>query len=663
MIRFLQTPGPIKKILLGGLLMIVCVFMVVTLVPGFGSTDFLGMGGPQRGVVARVAGQDITTLEAQKQARQMVQEEFPKGGPQASMLFPLFVRQAVNRLIIRKAVIAEAERLGFRANEQEVLDELEKGAYAPAFFPGGKFIGQEAYQALVEQHDMTVPQFEQSVREDILINKLRNLVVGSAVVTDAEIRQDFKRRNTKVKFDYAVLTKDDILKGIHPGDSELKAYYDGRKATYNNAIPEKRKLQYVVLDSGRIQAETPVTQQDLESYYSQHRDEYRVPDRVSVRHILIKTPLPGADGKVDQNGVEDARKKAEEVLKQLKGGAKFEDLATKFSQDPGSAKNGGSLGWVLKGQTVPEFEKAAFSLPKGSTSDLVQSSYGFHIIRVDDKEQARLKSLDEVRGLIEPRVRQEKSAQALDNAANALLSQARTAGLDKAAAARGLEAVTTDFVSRTDSLPGIGSAPQMMQAVFAAGEKAPPDQVQLPQGHAVFQVLAIRPPATPTFEEIRGRVENEFKNERAATLLSQKTQELADRAKAAHDLKKAAKELGAAVKTSDLVGFEGQVPDVGAMSGSAAVVFDMKPGDITGPIDSGNTGVVLSVVEKQDPTDQDFAAKKDEIRNSLRQGKQQELFQLFLTSLQGQMEKSGKIKINQDEMKTLTGSRSEEEGE
>ena len=105
-----------------------------------------------------------------------------------------------------------------------------------------------------------------------------------------------------------------------------------------------------------------------------------MPEQVNVRHILIKAPLPGPDGKVDPKGLAEAKKKAEDVLKQVKAGGKFEDLARKYSEDPGSAKNGGSLGWIGRGRTVPEFEKVAFSLPKGGTSDLVQSNYGFHII-------------------------------------------------------------------------------------------------------------------------------------------------------------------------------------------------------------------------------------------------------------------------------------------
>jgi peptidyl-prolyl cis-trans isomerase D len=185
----------------------------------------------------------------------------------------------------------------------------------------------------------------------------------------------------------------------------------------------------------------------------------------------------------------------------------------------------------------------------------------------------------------------------------------------------------------------------------------------LPQGYAIYEVLQVKPPATPTFDEIRSRVESDFRNERASLLLNQKTQELADRAKASHDLKKAAKELGATVKTSEFVAPDGQVPDIGSMSGQAAVVFNLKPGEIAGPIMTASNGIVMSLDEKQEPSEQDFAAKKDEVRDSLLQNKQNELFGLFIANLRQQMEKSGKIKVNPGEMKNLTRSQSSEEGE
>jgi peptidyl-prolyl cis-trans isomerase D len=664
MIRFLQTPGPLKKIILSALLLIICGGMVITLIPGGLGSDLLGQ--PSQGVLAKVAGQDITTQEVRDRARAIAEQQVAQYGPMGKQLLPMIMpralSQSVEQLITGRTIVAEAERMGLKATPEDVRDELQHGRYGATLFPGGKFIGEQAYESLLAQNNLTVATFEQDVKNEILEQKLATLITGSASVSDADIRQEFQKRDTKVKFDYAVLSQDDIRKGLHPTDEELKAFYARNQARYKDSIPEKRKIAYAFLDKSKVMGQVQVSPEELRAYYNQHQNEYRVQDEVKVSHILIKTPVAGADGKVDEKGVEEARKKAEDVLKQLKGGAKLEDLAKKYSDDPGSAKQGGELGWIGRGRTVPEFEKAAFSLGKGQTSDLVKSTYGFHIIRTEDKHDAHLKTLDEVKDQIETLIRQQKTSRMLENAGNALLDQARSQGLEKAATAKGLNVVTTDFVSRTDVLPGIGSSPQFMDAVFSEREKAPPDMAQLGQGAVVFQLLAIRPPATPTFEEIRSKVENEFKNERASILLNQKTQELSDRAKTEHDLKKAAKELGAAIKTSDFVLPDGQVPDIGSMTGQGSVAFSLKPGEISGPITAGSNGVVLSLLQKQEPSDQDFAAKKDQIRDDLLRNKQQVLFGMFLSNLRQQMEKTGKIKVNEQEMKNLTKGQGGEEG-
>jgi peptidyl-prolyl cis-trans isomerase D len=651
MIRTLQNAGPTVKIILGGLLVLICASMAITLIPGFGSN--VGVGGPPPGVLATIGNQTVTVPEVQREARAMIRQQFPKGGPQASMLLPYFSSQAAEQLINEKALVDQAERMGLRASDEELRQELRQGQIGSILFPDGKFVGQEEYENFVQRNDMTVPQFESLEKNFILVRKLRALVATSAFVGDAEVRDEFNRRNTKVKFEYAVITQADILKGLHPTDEELKAFYDRNKASYANSIPEKRQIKYVVVDTAKMAAATMVTDQDLQTYYNQHREEFRVPEQVKVSHILIKTPLPAPGAKEDEKAIADARAKAEDVLKQVKAGGDFGQLAGKYSDDPGSAKSGGELGWIGRGRTVPEFEKTAFSLGKGQTSDLVKSSYGFHIIRVEDKQEAHLKSLAEVKDEIEAKVKQEKTAHATEAAANSLLSQARTDGIDKAAAAKGQAAVTTDFFSRTDTLPGLSANPQFMEAVFNEADKAPPDLAQVPQGYVVFQLLAVKPPATPTFEEIRSQVESQFKNERASFLLQQKTQELSDRAKAGHDLKKAAKDLGATVKTSDLVLPDGQVPDIGSMS-SASAIFSLNSGDISAPINAGGNGIVAQLIEKQAPTDQEFAEKKDSIRQTLLEAKQTDLFELFVTNLRKDMEKSKRLKVNQDEMKSLT---------
>ena len=656
MIRFLQTEGPIKKIVLSGLLLLICGAMAITLIPGGLGNDL--MGAPGKGIVAKVSGEDITALQVRQTAHDMAEQQAQQYGKNASMLLPFLIQQdtqrAVDQLIGRQALLSEGQRLGLKATQEEVKDELQHGRYASIFFPGGTFIGETEYQGLLAQHNLTPAIFEDSVAKEIVIGKLQAMITGGASVSDAAIRQQFNKENVKVKFDYAVLKQDDIKKGLHPATEELKAYYDSHQKNYANSVPEKRKINYVVLDPGKIQNGVQVTHDDLQAYYNGHRDQYRVAEQVKVSHILIKTPLAGPDGKVDEKGVAEAQRRAEDLLKQLKAGAKFEDLAKKNSEDTGSAKEGGSLGWIGKGRTVPEFEKAAFSLPKGQISDLVKSSYGFHIIRVDDKQDAHMKTLDDVKGEIEPILKQQKTHEAAQKQAEELLQQAKTQGLDAAAGAKGVSVATSEFFSRRDVVPGLGPAPQFMDAVFTAAEKSPPEMAATSQGFAVFQLLAVKPPSTPTFEEIRERVETEFKNERSGVLLSQKTQELSDRVRTEHDLKKAAKELGATVKTSDFVSPDGQVPDIGSMSGEASVAFSMKPGDISGPINSGADGAVISLLEVQAPTDADLAAKSDQIREQLLQNQRQELFGLYVNNVRSQMEKSGKIKINQDELKTLT---------
>ena len=661
MIRFLQTSGQTTKIILGGVLLIICASMVITLIPGGLGSEVFG-GAPGAGIVAKVSGEEITADEVRLAARQMLQQQMPNGGPNMAMLLPFFAQRAAEQLITKQALLDEARRMGFHANPDEVRDELEHGRYSATFFPGGSFIGEQEYEDMLQRANLTPAKFEADVKDEILLSKLQAFIDGSATVSESEIRDQFVKQNSKVKFDYAVLKQNDVKKGLHPTDTELKAFYDSHQKQYANSIPEKRQVKYALVDTNNLADKVQVTPDDLRAYYDAHRDQYRTPEQVKVSHILIKTPLPGPDGKVDEKGVAEAQHRAEDLLKQLKSGANFEDLAKKYSEDPGSAKQGGSLGFIGRGQTVPEFEKVAFSLPKGQISDLVKSSYGFHIIRVDDKQEAHMKSLDEVKSEIEPLIRQQKAQQIAQKKAEDLLKQARTQGLDAAAAAQGIPVITSDFFSRKDMVPGLGPAPQFMDAVFSEAEKSPPDLASASQGIAVFQLLAVKPPATPTFEEIRTKVEDQFKNERSSALLQQKLQELSDRAKADHDLKKAAKELGASFKTSDFVLPDGQVPDIGSMTGQAAVAFTMKPGDISGPIVSGQDGAVLQILEDQKPDEAEFAAKRDQIRDELMQNKKQELFGLFVGNLRDQMEKSGKIKINQDEMKQLSSRSGSDQG-
>ena len=642
MIKFLQTPTKGKKIVLNAILIIVAVTMVIFLIPGI----FEGLSNSAgKGVYARVAGHDVTSADVERAAQQMARQQ------RIPVEYASFVRpQAANQLITKYALIAEARRIGLHASDDEVRNFLHEGQFGQVLFPGGNFVGEQNYENFVsEQFHLSVADFENLVKEQLLIQKLIGLIEGPVTVPESQVKDEYLKQNRKVKFVYAVLTQDQVAKTVKVTDTELKAYYDKHKQEYVNSIPEKRKALYVAISASTIPGVT-VTDDEIQQYYNQHTDQYKVPERVHVRHILVKTPPPGPDGKVDQKALNAARAKAEGLLNQIKNGASFEELAKKNSDDPGSAQKGGELPAFQKGAMVPEFEQAAFALQnKGQLSGLVKSTYGFHIIQLIDKQPAHTKSLDEVKADIFPILKQQKESKAADELARTLESQAKTEGLDKAAAAHNLKVQTSDWFSNTDSLPGIGQAPDFMQVTFSMKPKSGPVLAHTPNGYAIVEVLDDQPAKTPTFEEAKQKVDTAFRNEQAQALLTRKTQELSERAKVLHDLKNAAAEEGAQYKTSDFVTQQGQVPDLGSMGGPASVAFTLQKDQISGPIMAENNGAVLQIVDQQEPSTEEFAKNKDAARERTLEQKKGQAFQLFATNLVQSMEKDGRIKYNKEE--------------
>jgi peptidyl-prolyl cis-trans isomerase D len=656
MIRFLQSGNKAAKYLLGGMMLILVVSMCWYLIPGFMSGSTVGTAG----VVATVGGQEITALEVQKTVTQIQRQQSQRGQAFPEAFLPYLRQQAVQQLLQAAEMRYAGDRMGLRVSDQEVREELRTNPmFAPILFPQGNWIGQEKYEELLREHDATVEDFESDVRSHLLQRKLVTAVTAGVVVSPSEIEKAYEEQNTKVKFDYAVLKMEDVEKDIKPTDAELKAFYDTHKNSYQNSIPEKRQVRYFLIPEKDAESKVTITPSDLERYYHDHQDEYRVPDRVKVRHILIRTPTPGPDGKIDQAGLDAARAKAADILKQVKAGGNFAELAKKYSEDPGTKDMGGEMEWFGKGQMVPEFEQTAFSLNKGQVSDLVKTTYGFHIIQTEDKETAHVKPFTEVKDSIEQTLKPQRVAEKLDQMANSAEADARSLGLDKAAAKYGAQVTATNPVARADALPGVGPNPAVMNAIFMTDEKAPVQSARTRQAAVIFQLEKVFPPRTPALEEIHERVVTDFKSDRGRTLLSKKTAELSDRAHSEHDLNKAARELGTTVKTSDLVGHSSQVPEVGSMSGPASAAFTLKQGEISGPLDSARNGFVLQVTQRQEPAlaGDDFAKAQENLREQIAQQKQQEAMELFMSNLNDRLEKEGKIKVNKDEMSNLSRGR------
>jgi len=643
MIRFLQRDSRVVKAFFVVIIGMASVSMVVYLIPGLTgqgvtSADTYAVIYPHWYSRFFSSGVTVSQQEVDKLARQQMQRQHYPDNP---MLLSLFEQRVGPQLVQKQILLAEAEKLGIQATNDDVIKFLHKGQFGEFLFPNGQFIGDDRYSAFIaNQFNLSVPEFENEIREEIVIQRLQSLITAGVTVGDQEVRDDYRKNNIKIKFDYAVISADDLSKQINPADAELQKFFKDNAARYATAAPEERTITYFAFTPDQIPGGVPQpSRQEIQQYFTAHQNEYEVPDQARSRHILIRLN-PGADAKTDAA----AKAKAEGILKQLQGGANFADLAKKFSDD-GSKDQGGELGFYRRGATVPEFEKALFNQKIGDFS-ILKSQFGYHILQVEERQPAHAQSLDEVLPTIQGTLMRQKISQAEANFAQTLTSEALKNGLEKTAAAHHLAVVTTPPVGSQGVIAGLPDGAQMIGKAFQSKQGDPPQNAQTGEGYAIFQVTGIAPAHAPAFDAWKSHVLDDYRQQTLPPLLSLKTHQLADKAKSENDLAKAAKEAGATFKTSDLVGPGAQVPDLGSVSQAAPQLFDLSVGNISGPIDTPRTGIVAKLVDKQEPTADDIVKNFDQHKDQILEERRSEAFSVFMSGVMDEYKKNKRIKTN-----------------
>jgi peptidyl-prolyl cis-trans isomerase D len=655
MIRFLQKDNRVVKALFVVIIAAASVSMVVYLIPGL-----TGQGASSANTYAVIyphwyskffsSGDTISQDKVAQMARQQLQQRNPQYASNP-MIVSLFEQQVGQQMVSQEILLAEAAKLGVTASDSDVRQFLHTGQAGQVLYPNGQFIGTNAYtQLIATRFDMSVADFEESVRHDITIHRLESLITAGVSVSDKEARDLYLKQNVKIKFDYAVVSGDDLRKGINPTDAQLEAFFRQNAVRYAKAVPETRTITYFAFTPSDVPGgvQQP-TQQEIQQYYTAHQSEYSVPEQAKSRHILIKVDQ-GADAKADAA----AKAKAEDILKQIQGGANFADLAKKYSDDPGSKDTGGELGFAQRGHMVPEFDNAIFTQKIGDTK-IIKTQYGYHIVQVEERQPAHTQSLSEVLPTIQATLFRQRSTAAQDNFARQLTSEAIKNGLQKTADAHHLQVVTTPPVNEQGVIPSLPDGSQLISHAFESKQGDPPQSAPTGEGYAIFQVTGVTPAHAPNFADWKSHVEDDYRNEQVPALLAQKTAELAAKAKADNDLAKAAKEVGATVKTSDLVDQTGQVPDLGAVGQIAAQLFEMAPGSISGPINAGRTGVVAKIIDKVSPTDADIQKNLDQTRDQILAQKRQDAFGIFANNIIAQFKKQNRVLMNAKAQGTLPG--------
>jgi len=621
------------------LLLVVIVIFVWAYIPTF--TD-MGTVTPTSDV-ASVGSETVSAKEFQVAYRNNIQRMGSQISPEMLRAFG-FDKQVLDYLISQKVIAVEAKRFGLEVSDTEIQDKVL--AY-PTFVDSGGFIGHARYQALLEQNNMTVPEFESSIRSQLLSEKLMSLLTAGLSVSDMEAEAEYRKKNEKAKIDYFVIDPVKLESKVTVTDQDQKDYYEKNKSRYQ--MPEARKAKYIFVDSVKYHKQATATDKELEDYFNLHQEDYRLKESVAAQHILFKT-----EGKTPEE-VEAIRTKALSVLERAKKGTEdFGALAKAFSEDS-SAAQGGNLGeFSRNGQMVPEFEKAAFSLGVGAVSDLVQTQFGFHIIKVNKKQEAQLRSFAEMKEAIRSIVLGTKGAAKAAEVSQKIAAELKTnKNLDAVAQKYESEVRETPLITAAQNVPGLSNSAEIVKQVFSLAKNEIGTAIQNDEGYAIPSVVDVQPAHDASFDEAKPRVLADVKLEKANQLATGKSNEIVEGVKAGKDLSTLAKTAGVEIKTSEPIARGGSIPEFGAIADRDKEIFSLPLGKPGTPSTVASRTLVFAVKERKDLDPEDVKKGLDQARAALLGSKREMYFTNWIQDAQKKMQDGKSIKVNQTALTQL----------
>jgi peptidyl-prolyl cis-trans isomerase D len=619
------------RILLGAMLGMVALSMLVYLIPGAGTPTI----DRNDQIVAEIGKDAVTLQDVELQIQQQLKtNRIPPD------LVQVIIPQQVDQMIEERALAYQAHQLGFEVSDQALASTIRSTQF-------GSLTPQQYRDAIEQQMGKTVGQFENDIRSGLALNALESLAIEGSIVSPAEVEAEYRRRNEKVKLDYLGFDPAKLASEVKPTAEQLKAYYDKNKNFFTQ--PETRDAQLIVVDSAQVIQTIQVSDAQIESYYNSHKDQYRTPERVQARHILIKTT-----GKSKEETAL-LKTKADDLLKQIQGGADFAKIAEKNSEDPGSAAKGGDLGWIVRGQMVKNFEDTVFSLKPKELSGVITTEYGFHIIQVMDREPARLRSLAEAKPEIVGNLRNQSVFDLMQTMADQAHTELVKAPQNARQIADKLKLllVPLDKFKQGDTIPALAGDTQAPASLMALKKGEVSQVMQSGNKLVIAEVTDLHPSHPAEYSEAEPQIRAQYSQQEGMRLVADKAKQAADLLKTnGGDLKAAAKTLGMEVKTTDFFARNGAAEGIGAASylGDA---FDKPVGSVIGPINAGSQTVVAKIADRQQADMTKLAQERDAIVLALKGKKTAERQALLRDSVLATLIQQGKIKKHQDVINRL----------
>jgi peptidyl-prolyl cis-trans isomerase D len=461
-------------------------------------------------------------------------------------------------------------------------------------------------------------------------------------VTPLEIEEAYKKKNEQVKIEYVKINPDKYKSEIQPSPEELQKYFAANITQYQQ--PEKRNLVILIADQAKLGQAINPSDAELLQAYNQNKEQYRTPEEAKVRHILLKTQgkPPADEPKI--------KAQADDILKQVRGGANFADLVKKYSEDTASVPNGGEYTVQKNGQMVPEFEKAAFSLKPGESA-VIKTAYGYHIMQVIEHHDARVKPFEEVKGDLLTQIRNQRTnalmQQISDKAQPAL--QKDPLHPEKVAAELNMQVVRADGYEPGKPVAEIGTNSDFDQSLSGLKKGEVSQAVALPGNKlALAEVTDVIPARPATYDEVKDKVRDAYVQARLTRTVQDHAKELVDKAKSmGGDLQKAAKSMGLEVKTSAEFTRNGTVEGFGT-AGYFQAAFTSPDGTILGPLLTPDATAVAKVLTHVPADMSKLPEQRIQLRDEIKSQKGRDRNTLFEAGLRDQLIKQGKIKIHQD---------------
>lgn len=623
------------------MLTVIILFLSIGMLAYLGNA-FVGSRSSGDDIVAEVGNEAITVPEVQK-----VLQLNMRSGRMPPEMMAFQAPRIIDSMITEHALAYEAKRLGFKVSADELRAGIQQTI--PQLFPDGKFAGTDAYERMLAQQNMTIEQFEADLSLQLLITRMRDVALEGTVVTPQEIALEYKRRNDKVKIEYVRIAGDKLRGEVQVTPEEVRKSYEANKPLYT--VPEKRSLGILIVDQADVEQSIQPTDADLLRYYNEHKEEYRLPERVDVRHILLKTNAS------DPKQEAAIKAKAEDLVKQLRKGANFTEMVKKYSEDPGAKDKGGEYDGVVKGQMVPEFEKAAFSLKVNEISDPVKTTYGYHILQVLKHEQPTLKPFNDVKPQMVAELKKEqlaeKNQQIAEKAQNALTKDpAHPADVAKSL---GVKYVTADNLGANDPLPEIGVNKDVQESLASLkkGEVSQPVPFADNKKIAMAVCTADTPAHPAAFEEVESKAREAAMKDKVNKLVDEKANQLMEKARAnGGDLAAAAKSMGLELKTPDPVDRAGSIEGLGSAA-SVPDAFNKPAGSLFGPTPVPDGKIVAKVLEKIPADPAGLEAQRTALRDQIKSQKGQTRNLLFEQGVREALTREGKVKVHQDVVNRL----------